>query len=170
MSESTEDFLAHFGIKGMKWGRRNSESIARDGRKSQEELRELDAATRRTPAKVQKYSELSRDWRTRDSQIRDARAALPQERENLRAAKAQYRQERYQIGKVAAKRILNDKKGVYYDTINKSNQLTQREQVDKIIQDFTDGFVKRANERAAASASRPSAPRPPRNDGFYTRI
>lgn len=35
--DNTEEFLAHFGIKGMKWGRRNSESKARDARQDKED-------------------------------------------------------------------------------------------------------------------------------------
>lgn len=86
MTTSVDDFLAHHGVKGMKWG----------VRKSRAELRALDKASRATD-KAKRAKEIQS---ARDRYNKSARS-------NYKAAKAEYKEARHVIGKREAKKILN---------------------------------------------------------------
>lgn len=109
-----ENELAHYGVKGMKWGVRKK-SIP--GAKSRAELRELDRASKRA------------DRAKADTEIDNARARLEggrksQARADLTAAKLKYKVDRVTIGKREAKKVYNEAKDSYYDDVAKS-QLTK---------------------------------------------
>lgn len=124
MSDDVSDFLAHYGIPGMKWGHT----------KSKAELKELDRKTRATPKEAHTSAAVPKYGKERDEAIRTARNELGQKYQNTKAAKYQFKTDKYEIGKVAAKRVLDKSRNEYYDTWNTAQLKTQREQVADLVQ------------------------------------
>ena len=101
--EETEDFIAHFGVKGMKWGvtkgdsgSSSSSSSSGGSVKTRKELRGLDKASRKN------------DKVARNASIDAARDRVKNTASGeLKAAKAAYKAERMVIGKREARKALN---------------------------------------------------------------
>lgn len=86
MTTETDDFLEHYGVMGMRWGKHS-------GGKSTSELKSLDKAAKK------------KDNAKRNAQIDGARARYKASaRSNYKAAKAQYKVDKYNIGKHEAKK------------------------------------------------------------------
>ena len=97
--EFSEDFLAHYGVKGMRWGVTRGESAG----PSRSALRDMDKVAR----KENKLERLA-ESKARDAEIRSARSGLKEATLNYKAAKQTYKIEKRQIGKVAARRAITE--------------------------------------------------------------
>lgn len=87
-----EDSLTHYGVAGMKWGKRT-----RSGGTSNKELRSMDRASKRT------------DKAARDTEIDAARDRFKsgENKARIKEAKATYKAEKHVIGKREARKTLN---------------------------------------------------------------
>jgi hypothetical protein len=92
---SYEDFLAHYGKKGMKWGQRRALTKV---------LRARDKAG------------MARDMATTNRKIETARTALPGQKQAYKDARKQYKINKNEIGKYESKKILNAAKNKYLST------------------------------------------------------
>jgi len=110
MSTEVDDFLAHYGVSGMKWGKRKA-------------LRGLDKAEK---AKMRAKQE--KDVTKARTKLKSGEAKA-----EYKAAKAQYKADRQVIGKVAAKKAFNKVKAKNMDTINKANEFKNGKEVAAVV-------------------------------------
>lgn len=127
MSEpDVEDFLAHYGVKGMKWGRRrpvdSSTGLIKNGGRTRQETRALNKANKEKFKKQDAAKAKAANTR-RVKSIEKARADLKDfdntkvgreraaARENLRSVKKGYKADKAANGRVAARRKLNEARG-----------------------------------------------------------
>lgn len=118
-----DDFLEHFGVKGMKWGVHRSIDAGGVARPSRGELRTMNKAAR---AKNKVDARTARS--NRDAEILKARAKIPDIHQQNKAAKQKFKQEKHTIGRVAAKRALDDARNQHIDVLTKAGELTHKEQ------------------------------------------
>lgn len=118
MSETLEEALAHYGVKGMKWGVRKAARSA------------LDSAAAAGEAKL-------RATREKDEAIRTARARAPQLRKDLDAAKDTAREQRKVVGRREAKKVVRPVRNEYWNNMELATRKTSGEEAaDKILQNF----------------------------------
>lgn len=148
------DYLEHHGVKGMKWGHHSAQtSGSGPARKSRAELKALDRQTRQTPRMVTVHGK-EKNRVEQDKATLKARENLDQSYENFKAAKATYKQDKHQIGKVAAKRILNDHRSTYTHEVAKANRETHNEEVTRILKDLGDTLIKHITGTSPAEQQR----------------
>lgn len=117
LAPEVEEFLAHHGVKGMKWGKRkssgsSSESSSEGGSSSRSELRSLNKASK------------ANDKAARNKEIDDARARYESgARDKYKAAKAQYQIDKATIGKREASKAFNKVKDENLADYNAGNQI-----------------------------------------------
>lgn len=101
-----EDFLEHYGVKGMKWG------VRRD-------MRKLNKASR------------AKDKAKRQSEIDAARKRLGsgKNKEALKKAKAQYKIDKYEIGSREARKLVDKHKEKIRSDYETSKQLKNGKEV-----------------------------------------
>lgn len=87
MSDDVDNFLAHYGVKGMKWGERRAHT---------KNMRGLDKAERKK----------NREQHTDEVDGARARIKSGEAKQTYKAAKVQYKKDREVIGKVAARKAL----------------------------------------------------------------
>lgn len=111
LDPEVEDFLAHFGVKGMKWGKRKSSSSSDGESASRSELRSLNKASK------------AKDKAARDKEIDEARSRYETgARDKYKAAKAQYQIDKATIGKREAAKAFNKVKDENLADYNAANQ------------------------------------------------
>jgi len=115
----SDDTLAHYGVPGMRWGKRKNPM----GGPSGKELRALDKAGKRKDA-ADAADAISKAEADRNAKIDAARHRIKsgEAKNDYKAAKNQYKQERYKVGKYQAKKALNAVKDKNYQ-----DMLTSRE-------------------------------------------
>jgi hypothetical protein len=123
MPEPVDEYLAHYGVKGMRWGKRSASSSDSSGtpKKSRKELRVLDKAERARKNKEQ------------DSKIEDARNNLHKEAQAYTTAKKKYDVDRKVIGKEAAEKALIDANDKYVSSFNTAMMSTTKERHKQMI-------------------------------------
>lgn len=104
MTTQTDDFLIHYGVMGMRWGKHS-------GGKSTAELKGLDKAAKKA------------DNIKRNAQIDAARARYKTSAaKNYKAAKAKYKEDKYNIGKYEAKKAFQKVKDKNIKDADLANQ------------------------------------------------
>lgn len=128
MADVVDDYLEHFGVKGMKWGKHksSSSSSSSSGTKSRSELRELNKAAKakgRSEAKAARQKERD-DY---DNKIETARNRVDDDARRYGEAKKQYKVDKKTIGKVAAKQILKKHEDQFIESWNTATLTTTKE-------------------------------------------
>lgn len=107
---STEDFLAHYGVKGMKWGERRAHGKAMRG--LDRESKEKDKVKRRRT--IDKARE---------------RVQSGEGKQAVKDAKQQYKADKNVVGKREAKKVLNKAREKYAKDVETSKQLRDGKEV-----------------------------------------
>jgi len=134
MATEVDDYLEHFGVKGMKWGKRKGSvekssssggGSSSDAPKTRKELRALDRSNRKAAKQKRKD-----DW---DNEVNTARDELDGKAKKLGEAQKEYKQNKATMGKVAAKQILREHEDDFIQTWNVASlQTTKEAQVNMI--------------------------------------
>lgn len=131
MVDTTDDFLAHFGVKGMKWGVRHDPNRAANrqtARIAKASDRAAKVRQKEAARQAQAKAEVQRA-KNHDATVLKARKNLPKSARDLRIAKADYRVNKQTMGRAAAKEILNKHKQTYRVNKRNASLLTGKEQV-----------------------------------------
>lgn len=138
----TDDFLAHYGVKGMRWGvrknRGNRDEVFRaraaekkaDGMPTRRALRAKNKIARAENRVANRAAEKAM-IEAADARILAARDQLKQDAANYKTAKAQYKIDKQTQGRVAAKRALNEVRAEYNKNWDIASELTNGEQQRK---------------------------------------
>mgnify|MGYP001247275042 CR=1 FL=1 len=149
----TDDFLAHYGVKGMRWGvrknRGNRDEVFRaraaekkaDGMPTRRALRAKNKIARSENRAANRAAEKAR-IEAADARILAARDQLKQDAANYKTAKAQYKIDKQTQGRVAAKRALNEVRAEYDKNWDIASELTNGEQGRKDTMDLGLAVVK----------------------------
>jgi hypothetical protein len=133
-TEVVDNYLEHYGVKGMKWGKHQRSSSsgssssggsAEPQKKSRKELRALDRAARK-----ESKAQARKAW---DADINKARDELDGKAQKLNEAQKQYKTNKATMGKVAAKHILRDHEDDFIETWNKASLQTTKEAQTSMI-------------------------------------
>lgn len=146
-TESAEDFLAHFGVKGMKWGKHTSSSSSSGGDSSggstaptKKDLKALDKASK------------AADIAKRDAEIDKARSDYnTSARKNYLDAKAQYKIDKVTIGKREAAKAFNAVKDKNIRDAEVANMAKSGKETTALVLTAVGGIVLSAAIRAAAA-------------------
>lgn len=134
-----DDFLEHFGVKGMRWGHRKAPSSSSDGpaaptRKELRGMNKVARAGQRADAKQKAVDN--------DNAIKEARARRKDNYNELKTAKKQYKNDKKQIGRVAAKQVLRQNQEKPLKDLEKASELTRKEQNTKLLIDVSSILLK----------------------------
>lgn len=136
--EVPDDELAHFGVKGMRWGHRkapdDSGSSGSSSGKSDsgtskptfKEKRAMNKAARRED-NLKLVKQKQKAQTADDQKILDARARMNRVQQEYKDAKSQYKIDKQEVGRVAAKRALKEAGQKKAETLAKADQLTKAE-------------------------------------------
>jgi hypothetical protein len=127
-----DDFLEHFGKKGMKWGKRSSSSSSSSPTKTRGELRELNKVAR-SENKAKAKSDRAKEDKAHDDKVNKARDGFHKDAANLDKAQQKYKADKKVIGKVAAKRALKEAEDKYIDSFNTATLSTTKEAHKQMI-------------------------------------
>lgn len=121
------EYLQHFGVKGMKWGRRTGGADDSGGGGTRREARaakSLAKAQTKLAVKTAKIDAANK----RDDDINAARENLGKTANAVKVAKAQYKVDKHLMGRKAAKDVLRSVKNTNAATISLASQKTGQEQ------------------------------------------
>jgi hypothetical protein len=129
-----DEYLAHFGVKGMHWGKhtKSSSSSSSAPTKTRSELRSLNK-TARAENKAKAHADRKKAENEHDAKVMKARDRVEQDAINLKNAKKQYKTDKKVIGKVAAKRIVKEHEDKFTDSFNTAMLNTTKEQHQVMI-------------------------------------
>jgi hypothetical protein len=158
---SNDDFLAHFGVRGMRWGvrkdRGNRDEIFRqraaekkaNGMPTRSALRAKNKIARgenRAAAKIARDKAVA----AADAKINAARDQLNIDAANYNTARKQYKTDKQEMGRVAAKRALNDARDQFNKTWDTASELTYKEQQIATAVDIGAAVAEGMNKRRSA--------------------
>ena len=140
MSDPTEEFLAHFGVKGMHWGKHKSSgssgsSSSSGGQKSRSELRSLNKAAK-AEQHTQRKADFQKEADKHDREVMTARKNVDKHAADYSAAKKQYKVDKKVVGRVAAKQVLKQHEEKFLSTFNKATLNTTKEQHAQQMQEL----------------------------------
>lgn len=154
--------LMHYGVPGMRWGKRKARdsggSSGGSDRPSRGDLREMNRTARaenKAAASAQRAkaaANAAKATNKRDRDIINARGRLEKEAVALKEAKKQYKTDKKEIGRVAAKRIVSEHRNKFYSSLETAGQDTSKEATAKMLQDV--GGILAASILEAAAARR----------------
>lgn len=125
-----DDFLEHFGVPGMKWGRHTSSSGSSSSgsspTKSRGELRQLNKVAR-TENKAKAKADRAKEASAHDAKVLKARDNFHKDAQKLSDAQKQYKTDKKVVGKVAAKRALKDAEDKYTKSFDTAMLSTTKE-------------------------------------------
>ncbi|QFG13621.1 hypothetical protein PBI_SHEPARD_11 [Arthrobacter phage Shepard] len=127
MSDAVDNYLEHYGVKGMRWGKRQSSSDSSSSSgPSRKELRELNKAAR-AKGREERKAALQKERDDYDNKIETARNRVDYDARKYNEAKQQYKTDKKTIGKVAAKQILKKHEDQFIDSWNTATLSTTKE-------------------------------------------
>lgn len=129
MADTVDEYLAHFGVKGMKWGKHTKSAPSSSSsapKKTRSELRSLNKAAR-AENKVAAKADRQKAKDEYDNEINTARNNLDKHAEKYNDAKKQYKADKAVMGKVAAKKILKEHEEKFINTWNTATLQTTKE-------------------------------------------
>ncbi|UGL63240.1 hypothetical protein SEA_TOKKI_11 [Arthrobacter phage Tokki] len=120
MSDAVDDYLEHYGVKGMRWGKRQSSSDSSGSSgPSRKELRALDKQNRKAAR-----AEARKKW---DDDIETARNRVDDDARKYNEAREKYKTDKKTIGKVAARAILQEHEDQFVESWNTATLTTTKE-------------------------------------------
>lgn len=128
MTTEVDNYLEHYGVKGMRWGKRSGSSSSGGGGEPKKSRKEVRAQIKSERKAVQEV--FKKQW---DDDVIDARKRLDKEDEKLSAARKQYKIDKKVIGKAAAKKVLNEHKDRFTTTFNTATLSTHKEAQRQMI-------------------------------------
>jgi hypothetical protein len=130
-----DEYLAHYGVPGMKWGHRKGARNVPMG-PSRKHLRNLNKQARaeNKVANKQAANRLDKDIAAR-------RAKLPEQKAQLKQARAKFNIEKKQIGRVAAYRALEKAEIKYDQQFAMASRKTQKEQTKDLVNGIAGAVV-----------------------------
>jgi hypothetical protein len=135
MTTEVDNYLEHYGVKGMRWGKRSASddsSSSSGSRPSRQELRELNKKAK-IDNKVEKKAakeKFNKEW---DDEVLGARDRLGKEGENLSAARKQYKADKKVIGRAAAKKVFKEHENKFIETYNIASLETTKESQQRMV-------------------------------------
>ena len=164
VDQEVDEFLAHYGVKGMKWGVRkdnfqrnralNKESRAKDKAKRAAEFEKTRKALRPSGEKS-KINTSTKEGRKaaqkeRQADIDRARARINTgaARADAKEAKAQYKKDKEEIGSRAARQILRAKRNELYKDAARANEIRDGYEATIEILNIADKALKDFNEES----------------------
>lgn len=135
MSTEVDNYLEHYGVKGMRWGKRSASDDSSSSSKpksSRQELRELNKKAK-VEIKAEKKAtreKFNKEW---DDEVLSARDRLGKEGENLSAARKQFKADKKVIGRAAAKKVFKEHEKKFIETYNVAALNTTKEQHQQMV-------------------------------------
>jgi molecular chaperone GrpE (heat shock protein) len=128
MADAVDDYLEHFGVKGMKWGKHKSSSSSSSSapKKTRSELRALNKEAR-AKGRAENKAEIKKLQDEHDAKVNKARDEVDAKAQKYNEAKKQYKIDKKEIGKVAAKQILKKHENDFVDSWNTATLQTTKE-------------------------------------------
>lgn len=147
-----DEFLAHHGVLGMKWGHHSAQTSSGGGggsAPSRQQVRQQNRVNKAT-AKVQKVKDAQSAQAAHDKAVLTARANLGKTGAKLEVAKAQYKVDKVTHGRHAAKAALNKVKDQHISTLKTANLETGKERADRLHEEMKQSlneFMNQMNQR-----------------------
>lgn len=143
-SGTSEDALEHYGVPGMKWGRRKASSGGGSSGPSRKELRAKNRAGRRADRQAnfaKDKAKFQSDVKKRDKDIDDARNSLDSKYDKVKSAKKTYKEEKQVIGSYEAKKKVKAARAEFNEAAKKAYKNKSDEDYDQALEDLGYGVV-----------------------------
>lgn len=146
MATEVEDFLAHYGVKGVRWGTKRAApgggntagglpkpgiGNTAGGLPSRKDLRGMNK-----PARARQRQEREEKAQANDSAIKSARASRKDTATAIKQAKREYKSDKKMVGKVVAREMLDKKREPLDEIMKKSAELTRGEEAAVAVLDI----------------------------------
>lgn len=150
MTTEVYNYLEHYGVKGMRWGKRStrddSSSSAKPGSSGGKSRREVRAQVKAERKAVRE--DHKKQW---DKDVLDARNRLGKEGEQLSEARKQYKVDKKVMGRKEAKKVFKEHEDRFVTTFNIASLNTTKESQQQMI--ATVGLVALSAVAAGASSA-----------------